>query len=223
MELKVELLPLDKVQPNPWNPNKQSDRQFEAEVESICSNGFVMPILVRKEGKGWQIIDGEHRKHALDLIVNQNLEGVGNVPDLVASKLIPALVLDVDEKYAKRLTIIMNETRGRADLASLGLLLSELSSEFGQDLITGLPYTPSQLDEMMEIAKFDWSELDLPAGDDDLTNDTEERFKVTALLDIETEQAWKSALAARKDALPSDPKEAAGALITHLLNKENTR
>jgi len=47
MELAVTNLPITKVTPNPWNPNKQTERQYAAEMESICDNGFVMPIIVR--------------------------------------------------------------------------------------------------------------------------------------------------------------------------------
>jgi len=39
--LDISILPIDKVLPNPWNPNKQNDRQYQAEIQSILDNGFI--------------------------------------------------------------------------------------------------------------------------------------------------------------------------------------
>lgn len=223
MELAVTNLPIGKVLPNPWNPNKQTERQYAAEMESICDNGFVMPIIVRKhpDKKGsYEIVDGEHRWKALQQITAEARKGKGNVPDLVEKKEIPAIVLQIDEAKAKRLTVIMNETRGRADLTSLGTLLSELAPELGDDLIIGLPYTPEQLNEILDIAKFDWTELETPIDGEELYTQEEEAFKVVAVLDPETQQKWQNAMALKKQEFPSDSKVAAGLLIKELLESK---
>ncbi len=220
MELAVSNLPIGKVMPNPWNPNKQTDRQYAAEMESICDNGFVMPIIVRKhpEKKGfYEIVDGEHRWKALQQIAAEGKKGKANVPTLIENKEIPAIVLAIDEAKAKRLTVIMNETRGRADLTSLGTLLAELAPELGEDLIIGLPYTPEQLNEILDIAKFDWTELETPIDGEELYTQEEEAFKVVAVLDSETQQKWQNAMALKKQEFPSDSKVAAGLLIKELL------
>jgi len=223
MELAVTNLPITKVTPNPWNPNKQTERQYAAEMESICDNGFVMPIIVRKhpDQKGfYQIVDGEHRWKALQQIAAENKQGKGNVPGLLEKKEIPAIILQIDEAKAKRLTVIMNETRGRADLTSLGTLLAELAPEFGEDLIIGLPYTPEQLNEILDIAKFDWSELETMPDGEELYTQEEEAYKVVAVLDIETQQKWQNAMALKKQEFPSDSKVAAGLLIKELLESK---
>lgn len=220
MELAVSNLPIGKVMPNPWNPNKQTDRQYAAEMESICDNGFVMPIIVRKhpDKKGfYEIVDGEHRWKALQQIAAEGKKGKANVPTLIDNKEIPAIVLAIDEAKAKRLTVIMNETRGRADLTSLGTLLAELAPELGEDLIIGLPYTPEQLNEILDIAKFDWTELETPIDGEELYTQEEEAFKVVAVLDSETQQKWQNAMALKKQEFPSDSKVAAGLLIKELL------
>jgi len=220
MELAVSNLPIGKVMPNPWNANKQTDRQYAAEMESICDNGFVMPIIVRKhpEKKGfYEIVDGEHRWKALQQIAAEGKKGKANVPTLIENKEIPAIVLAIDEAKAKRLTVIMNETRGRADLTSLGTLLAELAPELGEDLIIGLPYTPEQLNEILDIAKFDWTELETPIDGEELYTQEEEAFKVVAVLDSETQQKWQNAMALKKQEFPSDSKVAAGLLIKELL------
>lgn len=221
MKLDVALLDIAKVRPNSWNPNVQNERQFQAEVESIISNGFLAPILVRQEGSEYQIIDGEHRYKALSKIIADGMSGAKNVKELVEQKKIPAIVIDVDEVHAKRLTIIMNETRGRADLAKLGDLLNTIAPELGADLIVGLPYTPTQLDELMDIAEFDWDSLSIPVNEDELSNNEEEegQYKVAAVLSPDAAEMWKDTLRMYKDELPKDPKRAAGIVIGRLLEK----
>ena len=221
MELTIIEVPIDKVDANPWNPNKQTARQYEAEIESIRDNGFVMPIIVRKNKTRFQIIDGEHRFRALSQIGSEGQDGAGNVPRLVQDKNIPAIVLDVPDAQAKRLTVILNETRGRADMALLGTLLSDLQADLGDDLITGLPYSPAHLEELINIGDFDWSSLEVNPDfdEDDLEQADPAMFKLAAVMDAEGETLWKAALKARKDSLPEDRKEAAGTLIKQLLGE----
>lgn len=217
MELAVEDLPIKSISPNAWNPNKQSDRQFEAEIESILDNGFIAPILVRKVGTGHEIIDGEHRYKAMQHIAEQSLNGKGNVKDLVERQVLPCIVLNVTEAEAKKLTVIMNETRGRAELVPLSELLSELKLEFGDDLIKGLPYTGSQLNELLDIANFDWSDLAITESDFVSEGESASGYKVVALLDSDTEQKWKDLL--QQSDLPKDGKVAAGQLIKNLIER----
>jgi hypothetical protein len=82
-----------------------------------------------------------------------------------------------------------------------------------------LPYTDGQLKELMGIADFNWDEFDKGGETNDFDHQDGEGFKVIALLNEEDEARWKDYLRDMKDELPSEPKEAAGALIAHLLNK----
>lgn len=216
IELSIQHVALDKVVPNPWNPNRQNERQFEAEVESIADNGFIAPILVRKLGMRFEIIDGEHRWKALRKIAEDGIEGKGNIPSLVESLTIPAIVLAVDETQAKKLTIIMNETRGRADIGELTKLLQDLAVNLGDDLLTGLPYTQSQLEELMNMGGDALDEMSKSMDED---QDTFEGFRVIATLNEEDEARWKTYMAQLRGELPQEPKAQAGALIAHLMNK----
>lgn len=218
-ELQIEHVPIGSVEPNPWNPNKQNDRQYQAEIESIVQNGFIAPILVRKVDDAYQIVDGEHRWKALRQIAEDGISANHNVPQLVSNKTIPAIVLDISETTAKKLTVIMNETRGRADLSELGALLQDIQIELGDDLITGLPYTDGQLKELMGIADFDWEQFDNKTTESDFEHQDGEGFRVIALLGDEDAERWKGLLGDLRDELPSDPKEQAGAVIAHLMNK----
>ena len=221
MKLDVSLLNIDTVEPNPWNPNVQNERQFQAEIESIMSNGFLAPILVRQIGQKYQVIDGEHRLRALKQIFVSGMAGAKNVPDLAKDKKIPAIVIEADDAHAKRLTVIMNETRGRADLAKLGELLNEIAPALGDDLIIGLPYTATQLEELMDIAEFDWDSLTIPVNEGELSNEDEEegQFKIAAVLSPDAAEMWKEVLKTYQAELPKDPKRAAGIVIGRLLEK----
>jgi hypothetical protein len=217
--LEITHLKITQVEANPWNPNKQNDNQYQAEIQSIQDNGFIAPILVRKTGSTFQIIDGEHRWKALNEIMERGLDGKWNLPDLIKAKEIPAIVLEVNDAQAKKLTIIMNETRGQADLSALGLLLAEIAPDLGDTLGIGLPYSAPQLQELMAIADFNWEDYGSGVENQEFDTKGEEGYRVIALLDSDTQARWQNYLGEMKKELPADPKAQAGALIANLLNK----
>lgn len=61
--LIVTMEPIESIQPNDYNSNRQSDRDFELLCRSIEEDGFTQPIIVHRESR--QIVDGEHRWRAL--------------------------------------------------------------------------------------------------------------------------------------------------------------
>jgi hypothetical protein len=138
LNVNVENLPIDKVFPNSWNPNEQSDFIFAREKRSIERHNFVVPILVRPVKKGWQIINGEHR-----WLAAKELD----------FKEIPANIIEVDEHDAQVLTFITNELHGEPDLTKLGALLQELTvtPEWGIIQET-LPYGEEELSYFLGLA-----------------------------------------------------------------------
>ena len=135
--------------PNPWNPNKTKPRQQQAIAESIKTYSQVLDIIVRpdpeNEGK-FQIIDGEHRYQELgeDVYVT--------------------ILHGLPEEEAKKLTVILNETRGDADKIELAQLLSSISDYFGDDLINALPFDEKELGEIVALADINWDSFD--SGDE---------------------------------------------------------
>jgi len=218
MNIDMELIPVGNIHPNKWNPNRQNERQFQAEVESILSYGFIAPILVRKIANGYEILDGEHRHRAMETIIAQNLKGANNLPELVATKTIPAICIDVDDVQAKKLTIIMNETRGSAELSELSKLLESIQTELGDETLFGLPYTEQQLTDLLSLGDTDWSELE-PVELEPAQKEDEENFaaRIVALLSPNAEILWKERLVQNASYLPKDEKLAAGKLIEILL------
>lgn len=151
--LEVRRVPVAALHPNPWNPNKQDERTYAAERESIREHGFIDPVLVRPHPDHlgeWQIIDGEHRWRAAQD------EGATEID------IIPRAFTDT---AAKKLTIILNETRGNADVALLGKLIADLSTELSpEDLRLGLPYSDAEMKHLLDVGKLDWDQFK-PGGD----------------------------------------------------------
>jgi hypothetical protein len=139
---------IDRLEANPWNPNRMDDITFQKELASLRKFGYVNPIIVRQLGERWQIIDGEHRKKAL-----KRLDVEGEIPVTVIDKL--------DDSEAKQLTIVLNETRGKADPKRMGdLLLDLLGSESKSDLLDVLPYSPPVFDKLAGLAPLDWETVE---------------------------------------------------------------
>lgn len=224
MTIAITLINHDKVIPNEWNPNKQTDRAFEAEIESLNDHGFVMPVTVRvhpEKSGHYQIIDGYHRWLAIDEMLKGKHNPSDKLTEILEVKKIPCVILDVSEQDAKKLTIILNETRGRAELGELGILLESLTEDFGDDLIRGLPYNEGQLNDLLSLGQFDWDSL--VTAEEETTNDESDLpYRVVAELTPSVEVKWKEAQLKYADELPSDSKQAAGKLISLILDNQNT-
>lgn len=143
IELEITHVPIEQLMPNSWNPNKQSDRVADAQRESIDKFGFIAPILVRPhptdKGK-MQIIDGEHR---LTTLADRGYRGT-----------VPVVVRDFSDADAKKLTIVMNETRGDPDQLLLAQLLTDIHAQVDEaDFRTALPYSDRELDKLLALAQ----------------------------------------------------------------------
>ncbi|HEY9705058.1 MAG TPA: ParB/RepB/Spo0J family partition protein [Allocoleopsis sp.] len=132
----MEYIPIKNIIPNTWNPNVMDARTYQALKESFTEFGDIDPILVRDLGDKYQIIDGEHRyKIAREIGLDK----------------IQSIVIDVSDNQAKRLTQIMNRTKGKDDPEKLMNLLDSLLQEMSEDeLVKGLPYTPDSLADLID-------------------------------------------------------------------------
>ena len=210
-------IPPEKIDANPWNPNVTSTRQQEAIAESLGYYGQVLDILVRphpSEKGRYQIIDGEHRFQELK-----------NTAQTVV-----ATVIELPDYEAKKLTVILNETRGEADLYQLGQLLGDIQLELEEidlsdEFSTGLPYTPEELEEMTAVVEYDWDggtdtgEVfgDGETKDDDAGDIENDLYQVV----LELSQEDKGIL----DEMAGNPKPkqrvlAYSAVVAKLLNKD---
>src|SRR5690606_944115 len=60
--LSIEYVDVDSVSPNTYNPNRQSEHDFELLVKAMTEDGITQPIIVQRSTR--QIVDGEHRWRA---------------------------------------------------------------------------------------------------------------------------------------------------------------
>ena len=144
----VELLPINQVKRNNWNPNFLSTAMQRAIRDDITRNGFIGPIVVQKHNReldqDYVIINGEHRYDAfLDL-------NIGNK--------IPATVLDIDDTTAKVLTLRLNREHGELMPDKVNALLNRVKDALPDDNqdelfeITGMSEGDIKLISSLDIA-----------------------------------------------------------------------
>jgi ParB family chromosome partitioning protein len=67
MELRI--IPIDKIQPNPFQPRESFEKESLKELaDSIKDANVIQPIVVRQHGDGYQIIAGERRWRAAQMV-----------------------------------------------------------------------------------------------------------------------------------------------------------
>lgn len=108
-QLTVEYVPIDAIHPNEYNPNRQSEHDFELLLRSMEEDGFTQPIVVQREGS--VIVDGEHRWRA-------------------ATKLgyteIPVVFVDWTPEQVRIATLRHNRARGSEDYELTAQLMADL-------------------------------------------------------------------------------------------------
>ena len=149
---ELERIPLDRIQPNPFQPRRNFDPLDLAELEaSIASSGLLQPITVRRTAGGFELIAGERRLRA-------------------ASKLgwteIAAIVREFDDRTMLVLALIENlqranlnsveEARGyRQLMEQFQLTQQQVAEAVGKDRTTvtnllRMLSLPEQIQEMVE-------------------------------------------------------------------------
>lgn len=112
-------VPIEKVKPNTYNPNKVAPPEMKLLYESIRIDGYTMPIVCyySKENDIYVIVDGFHRYRVM-------LE----YPDIYEREkgLIPVSVIDkpLDQRMAS--TIRHNRARGSHDVDLMSNIVKEL-------------------------------------------------------------------------------------------------
>ncbi|WP_239615405.1 ParB/RepB/Spo0J family partition protein [Cohnella mopanensis] len=100
---KVVEIPLPQLRPNPYQPRKTFEEEAIKELaESIREHGVIQPIVVRQALKGFEIIAGERRFRASQLLGNAT---------------IPAVVRAYNDQQVMEIALIENVQR--EDLNSL--------------------------------------------------------------------------------------------------------
>ena len=113
-----QILPLQKVEPNPDQPRQDFDEeQLQALAESISLHGVMQPLAVREVPGGYyQIIAGERRWRAARL---------------AGLKEIPVVIMEADDKTTMELALIENLQRQDLNPVEEALGYRSLMEEYG--------------------------------------------------------------------------------------------
>jgi len=134
---QATLIPIAKIRPNSFQPRSHFDQdELLALTESIRRDGVLMPILIRPQGDGYELIAGERRWRASQ-----------------AAKLkdIPAVVRKVDDLQALELAIVENEQRDDLTAVESARAYRRLMDEFN--------YTQQQVAESIGVSRVQVSNL----------------------------------------------------------------
>lgn len=114
---RTEMVAASRLAAAAYNPRRISRRALEALKESIRAHGFVEPVVVQRSGL--VLIGGHQRVEALRALCAETGEKMPRIP---------AVVLDIDDREARRLNVALNRIAGEWDDAALAALLSSLGS-----------------------------------------------------------------------------------------------
>lgn len=131
-KLEVTYKPIDWLKPNEYNPNRQSDYEFQLLLKSIREDGMTQPVLCLPNG---QIVDGEHRwKGCKELGFTE----------------IPVVIVDMSEEQRRVATLRHNLARGSHDIELEADVLRDLQKlgalEWAQE---ALQLTDIEVDRML--------------------------------------------------------------------------
>ena len=94
---RVERAPLTRIRPCPLQPRKDfSEEALRELADSIKEQGIVQPLIVRARGEGYELIAGERRWRAAQML------GLGEVP---------VIVREADDRAVLELALIENLQR----------------------------------------------------------------------------------------------------------------
>ena len=113
-----QILPLQKVEPNPDQPRQDFDEeQLQALADSIALHGVMQPLAVREVSGGYyQIIAGERRWRAARL---------------AGLKEIPVVIMEADDKTTMELALIENLQRQDLNPVEEALGYRSLMADYG--------------------------------------------------------------------------------------------
>jgi ParB family chromosome partitioning protein len=116
-EGRLRDLPVDSIDPNPYQPRQRWDDEALAELAaSIEASGLLQPVVVRPHGDRWQLIAGERRWRAVRRL---------------GWPRIPAVIQEADDRTLLTLALIENLQRDQLTPLDEARGYARLSDDFG--------------------------------------------------------------------------------------------
>ncbi len=159
MDIKAPLSTLhwvdrSKVKPNDYNPNKVSKQNLELLKQSILTNGWTLPIVVRPD---YTIIDGFHR---------WTVAGQEPLRSMLGDK-IPVVVVDHKDKAGNIYgTVTHNRARGTHLLEPMKAIVKELLNEGKtvEEIGKQLGMRPEEIFRLSDFSKEDFLKMMIRPG-----------------------------------------------------------
>lgn len=145
----VQFVDRDSLKPNNYNPNKVSEQNLELLVQSILTNGWTMPIVVRPD---FTIIDGFHR---------WTVAGREPLKSMLGGK-VPVVIVDhkdhAEDVYG---TITHNRARGTHLLEPMKAIVQELlnSGKSTKEICKELGMKPEEVFRLSDFSRDDFLRL----------------------------------------------------------------
>ncbi len=135
-----------KVKPNDYNPNKVSKQNLELLKQSILTNGWTLPIVVRPD---FTIIDGFHR---------WTVAGEEPLVSMLEGKIPIVIVKHKDKAGNIYGTVTHNRARGTHLLEPMKAIVKELMSEGKsvEEIGKQLGMRPEEIFRLSEFSKEDF-------------------------------------------------------------------
>ena len=111
---EIQIVSRDKVKPNNYNPNMVQEKNLKLLTQSILTNGFCFPIVVRPD---FTIIDGYHR---------WLISGREPLKTMLVNKIPLVIVTHNDESQDMYGTVTFNRARGTHLLAPMENIVKTL-------------------------------------------------------------------------------------------------
>jgi len=137
IENRVTSIPISKLIAHPGNPNRMSQRNFARLVRNIERTGRYEPLVVRRHGDDFQIINGHHRCRALQHLGYETAD---------------AVVWEVDDAEADILLSTLNRLGGSDVLEKKLALLDRINRNMhAREMAKLLPFTRTQIEKLKNI------------------------------------------------------------------------
>ncbi len=149
-ENKIVQVPVTDIIPNPHQPRTEFDHgDISSLAESICQNGILQPLSVRKISGGYELIAGERRLRAA------KMSGL---------KYVPCIILDITERTSAILALVENIQRQDLSFFDEANAIEKLISYYGmtqEDAAVKLGKAQSTIANKLRILKLSDEEKEL--------------------------------------------------------------
>ncbi|MGN0614583.1 MAG: ParB/RepB/Spo0J family partition protein [Porcipelethomonas sp.] len=149
-ENRILQIPVSEIVPNPHQPRTEFDySDITSLAESICQNGILQPLSVRKIENGYELIAGERRLRAAKM---------------VQLKYVPCIVLNISERTSAVLALVENIQRQNLSFFDEANAIEKLITYYGmtqEDAAVKLGKAQSTIANKLRILKLSDEEKEL--------------------------------------------------------------